>query len=210
MTNYPSKLLEKAVDEVSRLPGVGRRSAMRLVLHLLRQDESQTLSLADALKTLRTEVHYCRECHNISDTDLCEVCANPRRDHAMVCVVQTIEDVMAIEATQMYRGVYHVLGGVISPMDGIGPRDLEINSLLERIGTQDIKEVILALSPTMEGDTTGFYIFRQIQNLFSVNGKEKVMPKVTVLARGIAQNDELHYADEITLGRALAGRTEMK
>lgn len=195
---------------MSRLPGVGRRSAMRLVLHLLRQDESQTLSLADALKTLRTEVHYCRECHNISDTDLCEVCANPRRDHAMVCVVQTIEDVMAIEATQMYRGVYHVLGGVISPMDGIGPRDLEINSLLERIGTQDIKEVILALSPTMEGDTTGFYIFRQIQNLFSVNGKEKVMPKVTVLARGIAQNDELHYADEITLGRALAGRTEMK
>lgn len=195
---------------MSRLPGVGRRSAMRLVLHLLRQEESQTLALADALKTLRTEVHYCKECHNISDTDICEVCANPRRDHAMVCVVQTIEDVMAIETTQMYRGVYHVLGGVISPMDGIGPRDLEINSLLERIGNGDIKEVILALSPTMEGDTTGFYIFRQIQNLFSVNGKEKVMPKVTVLARGIAQNDELHYADEITLGRALAGRTEMK
>lgn len=195
---------------MSRLPGVGRRSAMRLVLHLLRQEESQTLSLADALKTLRTEVHYCRECHNISDTDLCEVCANPRRDHAMVCVVQTIEDVMAIEATQMYRGVYHVLGGVISPMDGIGPRDLEINSLLERIAQKDIKEVILALSPTMEGDTTGFYIFRQIQNLFPANGKEKEMPKVTVLARGIAQNDELHYADEITLGRALAGRTEMK
>lgn len=210
MTNYPSKLLEKAVDEVSRLPGVGRRSAMRLVLHLLRQEESQTLALADALKTLRTEVHYCRECHNISDTELCEVCANPRRDHAMVCVVQTIEDVMAIEATQMYRGVYHVLGGVISPMDGIGPRDLEINSLLERIAQEDIKEVILALSPTMEGDTTGFYIFRQMQNLFSGDAKEREMPKVTVLARGIAQNDELHYADEVTLGRALAGRTEMK
>lgn len=183
---------------------------MRLVLHLLRQEESQTLALADALKTLRTEVHYCKECHNISDTDICEVCANPRRDHAMVCVVQTIEDVMAIEATQMYRGVYHVLGGVISPMDGIGPRDLEISSLLERIGNGDIKEVILALSPTMEGDTTGFYIFRQIQNLFPKNGNHNAMPKVTVLARGIAQNDELHYADEITLGRALAGRTEMK
>ena len=195
---------------------------MRLVLHLLRQEKEQTLALAEALATLatlRSEVHYCRECHNISDSDLCEVCANPRRDHAMVCVVQTIEDVMAIEATQMYRGVYHVLGGVISPIDGIGPRDLEIESLMQRIRRDNIREIILALSPTMEGDTTGFYIYRQIQALMpsageeiqdSVEGVHRPMPKVTVLARGIAQNDELQYTDEVTLGRALAGRTEMK
>lgn len=192
---------------------------MRLVLHLLRQEKEQTLALAEALATLRTEVHYCRECHNISDSELCEVCANPRRDHAMVCVVQTIEDVMAIESTQMYRGVYHVLGGVISPIDGIGPRDLEIESLMQRIRQENIREIILALSPTMEGDTTGFYIFRQIQALMpsvgeeiqdSVEGVHRPMPKVTVLARGIAQNDELQYTDEVTLGRALAGRTEMK
>lgn len=192
---------------------------MRLVLHLLRQEKEQTLALAEALATLRSEVHYCRECHNISDSDLCEVCANPRRDHAMVCVVQTIEDVMAIEATQMYRGVYHVLGGVISPIDGIGPRDLEIESLMLRIRRDNIREIILALSPTMEGDTTGFYIYRQIQALMpsvgeeiqdSVEGVHRPMPKVTVLARGIAQNDELQYTDEVTLGRALAGRTEMK
>lgn len=192
---------------------------MRLVLHLLRQEKEQTLALAEALATLRTEVHYCRECHNISDSELCEVCANPRRDHAMVCVVQTIEDVMAIESTQMYRGVYHVLGGVISPIDGIGPRDLEIESLMQRIREENIREIIMALSPTMEGDTTGFYIFRQIQALSpsvgeeiqdSVEGVHRPMPKVTVLARGIAQNDELQYTDEVTLGRALAGRTEMK
>lgn len=192
---------------------------MRLVLHLLRQEKEQTLALAEALATLRSEVHYCSECHNISDSELCEVCANPRRDHAMVCVVQTIEDVMAIEATQMYRGVYHVLGGVISPIDGIGPRDLEIESLMQRIRQNNIREIILALSPTMEGDTTGFYIYRQIQALTpsageeiqdSVEGVHRPMPKVTVLARGIAQNDELQYTDEVTLGRALAGRTEMK
>lgn len=192
---------------------------MRLVLHLLRQEKEQTLALAEALATLRSEVHYCSECHNISDSELCEVCANPRRDHAMVCVVQTIEDVMAIEATQMYRGVYHVLGGVISPIDGIGPRDLEIESLMQRIRQNNIREIILALSPTMEGDTTGFYIYRQIQALTPSAGEEiqdrvegvhRPMPKVTVLARGIAQNDELQYTDEVTLGRALAGRTEMK
>ena len=204
MNNSPSKLLEKAVDEVSRLPGIGRRSAMRLVLHLLRQEESQTIALAEALKTLRTEVCYCKVCHNISDGELCDVCSNPRRDHAMVCVVQSVEDVMAIEATQAYRGVYHVLGGIISPMDGIGPRDIEIQSLLQRIAEGDILEVILALSPTMEGDTTGYYIFRQIHTL-SLDTK----PKVTVLSRGIAQNDELRYTDEITLGRAIAGRTEL-
>lgn len=196
------------MDEVSRLPGIGRRSAMRLVLHLLRQEEGQTLALAEALSTLRTEVHYCRECHNISDAELCDVCSNPRRDHAMVCVVQTIEDVMAIEATQMYRGVYHVLGGVISPMDGIGPRDIEIESLMTRIKENDIKEVILALSPTMEGDTTGFYIYRHIKAL--CDELQATRPKVTVLARGIAQNDELQHTDEVTLGRALTGRTEMK
>ena len=186
---------------MSRLPGVGRRSAMRLVLHLLRQEESQTLSLADALKTLRTEVHYCRECHNISDTDLCEVCANPRRDHAMVCVVQTIEDVMAIEATQMYRGVYHVLGGVISPMDGVGPQDLQIASLVDRVSEGGITEVILALSPTMEGDTTNFFISRKLQPLGV---------KLSVIARGVAVGNNLEYADEVSLGRSIQDRTPLK
>ena len=195
--NFSSHLLQRAVDEVSCLPGIGRKTALRLVLHLLRQDERVTSTLTEALSLLRNEVKYCRMCHNISDTDICEICANPKRDASMLCVVENIQDVMAIESTNLYRGLYHVLGGVISPMDGIGPSDLQIESLVERVRQGGVAEVILALSPTMEGDTTNYYIFRKL---------EETGVKVTVIARGVAQNDELQYTDEVTLGRALAGR----
>lgn len=194
---YSSILLQRAVGEVSRLPGIGSRTALRLVLHLLRQDVTEVEALSNSLVELRQGIHYCRVCHNICDTDVCSICSNPNRDASVVCVVENIQDVMAIEATQQYQGVYHVLGGVISPMDGIGPSDLEINSLQERVSQGNISEVILALSPTMEGDTTNFYIYRKLQD----SGV-----KVTVIARGIAQNDELQYTDEVTLGRALLGR----
>ncbi len=197
MTSYPSALLERAVGEVSRLPGIGKRTALRLVLHLLRQEESQTEALADSLVTLRRDVHYCRLCHNICDDELCDICANPSRDNSLVCVVENIQDVMAIENTQQYRGLYHVLGGIISPMEGVGPADLEIQSLVDRVGQGGVAEVILALSSTMEGDATGFYIYRRLQD----SGV-----RVTVIARGVAQNDELQYTDEVTLGRALQGR----
>ncbi|MBQ7988844.1 MAG: recombination protein RecR [Bacteroidaceae bacterium] len=197
MTSYPSALLERAVGEVSRLPGIGQRTALRLVLHLLRQEESQTEALADSLVTLRRDVHYCRLCHNICDDELCDICANPSRDGSLVCVVENIQDVMAIENTQQYRGLYHVLGGIISPMEGVGPADLEIQSLVDRVGQGGVAEVILALSSTMEGDATGFYIYRRLQD----SGV-----RVTVIARGVAQNDELQYTDEVTLGRALQGR----
>ena len=197
MTSYPSARLERAVGEVSRLPGIGKRTALRLVLHLLRQEESQTEALADSLVTLRRDVHYCRLCHNICDDELCDICANPSRDGSLVCVVENIQDVMAIENTQQYRGLYHVLGGIISPMEGVGPADLEIQSLVDRVGQGGVAEVILALSSTMEGDATGFYIYRRLQD----SGV-----RVTVIARGVAQNDELQYTDEVTLGRALQGR----
>ena len=197
MTSYPSALLERAVGEVSRLPGIGKRTALRLVLHLLRQEESQTEALADSLVTLRRDVHYCRLCHNICDDELCDICANTSRDNSLVCVVENIQDVMAIENTQQYRGLYHVLGGIISPMEGVGPADLEIQSLVDRVGQGGVAEVILALSSTMEGDATGFYIYRRLQG----SGV-----RVTVIARGVAQNDELQYTDEVTLGRALQGR----
>jgi len=197
MTSYPSALLERAVGEVSRLPGIGQRTALRLVLHLLRQEESQTEALADSLVTLRRDVHYCRLCHNICDDELCDICANTSRDNSLVCVVENIQDVMAIENTQQYRGLYHVLGGIISPMEGVGPADLEIQSLVDRVGQGGVAEVILALSSTMEGDATGFYIYRRLQD----SGV-----RVTVIARGVAQNDELQYTDEVTLGRALQGR----
>ena len=197
MTSYPSALLERAVGEVSRLPGIGKRTALRLVLHLLRQEESLTEALADSLVTLRRDVHYCRLCHNICDDELCDICANPSRDGSLVCVVENIQDVMAIENTQQYRGLYHVLGGIISPMEGVGPADLEIQSLVDRVGQGGVAEVILALSSTMEGDATGFYIYRRLQD----SGV-----RVTVIARGVAQNDELQYTDEVTLGRALQGR----
>lgn len=199
----PSRLLAKAVDEMSKLPGVGKRSAMRLVLHLLKQEKEETFSLSHALYDLRENVCYCKVCKNISDTETCDICSNTRRDHSMVCVVEQIQDVMAIESTSLYKGVYHVLGGSISPMDGIGPRDLNIDSLIKRTQEGNIQELIFALSPTMEGDTTGYYIMRQLR----ANG---IGIKVTTLARGIAQNDELQYTDEITLGRALSGRIPMK
>ena len=183
---------------MSRLPGIGRKSALRLVLHMLRMDPNQVDSLAGSLSQLVHEVRYCRVCHNISDVETCAICADSHRDAGMVCVVENVQDVMAIEQTQQYRGLYHVLGGVISPMDGIGPSNLEIQSLIERVQAGGVREVILALSPTMEGDTTNFYIYRKLQDTGVA---------VTVIARGVAQNDELQYTDEVTLGRALLGRT---
>ena len=201
MTNqeYPSRLLENAVGQFSRLPGIGRKTALRLVLHLLRQEEDDVEQLASALTTMRREVKRCRVCHNICDQDVCSVCSDPRRDSRTVCVVENIQDVMAIENTQQYHGLYHVLGGVISPMDGIGPSDLEISSLVERVGQGTIDEVILALSPTMEGDTTNFYLFRKLAPFQQL--------KVTVIARGVSVGDELEYADEVTLGRSILNRT---
>ena len=194
---FSSQLLEKAVTEIGRLPGIGSKTALRLALYLLRQEEGRVEALADSLVEMRKGIHYCRVCYNICDNDLCEICSNPTRDAATVCVVENVQDVMAIENTMQYRGLYHVLGGVISPMDGIGPSDLQIESLVERVRQGGVSEVILALSPTMEGDTTNYYIYRKL---------EETDVKVTVIARGIAQNDELQYTDEITLGRALAGR----
>lgn len=195
---YPSALLEKAVNEFAKLPGIGRKTAMRLVLHLLRQDETTVESFAHALTTLKHEVKYCKVCHNISDTDVCRLCSNPQRDASTICVVENIQDVMAVENTQQFRGLYHVLGGVISPMDGIGPSDLEIESLVKRVEAGGIKEVILALSSTMEGDTTNFYIFRKLA---------KCNVKLSIIARGISIGDELEYTDEVTLGRSIVNRT---
>lgn len=201
MVQYPSILLTKAVDEFSKLPGIGSKTALRLVLHLLKQDEQQVEGFAKALTRLSHEVKYCKVCHNISDTDICQICSNPKRDLSTVCVVENIQDVMAIENTQTYHGVYHVLGGVISPMDGVGPNDLEIQSLVDRINEGGVKEVILALSPTMEGDTTNFFIFRKLA------GADVT---ISVIARGVAQNDELQYTDEVTLGRSIINRTPFK
>ena len=194
---FSSSLLEKAVTEINRLPGIGSRTALRLALYLLRQDEGRVEALAESLINMRKGVHYCQVCYNICDNERCEICSNPTRDNSLVCVVEDVQDVMAIENTMQYHGLYHVLGGVISPMDGIGPSDLQIESLVERVKRGGVEEVILALSPTMEGDTTNFYIYRKL---------EDTGVKVTVIARGIAQNDELQYTDEVTLGRALAGR----
>lgn len=195
---YPSLLLQKAVDEFSKLPGVGKKTAMRLVLHLLRQETEEVDAFGKAIIQLKHEVKYCKVCHNISDTDICQICANPSRDSSIICVVESIQDVMAVEATQQFHGLYHVLGGVISPMDGIGPSDLQIDSLVERVSKGDVKEVILALSSTMEGDTTNFYIYRKLADK-SV--------KISVIARGISIGDELEYTDEITLGRSIVNRT---
>ena len=197
---FPSKLLERAVNEFAKLPGIGRRTALRLVLHLLKQDAKMTDSLADSLKRLRDEVKYCHICHNISDTDTCELCANPRRDASVICVVENIRGVMAIENTGQFHGLYHVLGGVISPMDGVGPRNLELASLVERVRNNPVQEVILALSPTMEGDTTNFYISRQLAGL---------PVQLTTLARGLSVGDDLEYADEVTLGRSIATRVPL-
>jgi recombination protein RecR len=196
--NYPSQLLERAVNEFAKLPGIGRKTAMRLVLHLLKQETDEVEAFGSALITLKREVKYCKVCHNISDTDVCSLCNDASRDRTQVCVVENIQDVMAIENTHRYNGLYHVLGGVISPMDGVGPSDLEIASLVQRVRETDVAEVILALSPTMEGDTTNFFIFRKLAE-FDI--------KITVIARGISQNDELQYADEVTLGRSIENRT---
>ena len=195
---FPSALLERAVGEFAKLPGVGRKTAMRLVLHLLRQDPEAVEAFANAITTLKREAKFCKVCHNISDTETCRICSNPQRDASTVCVVENIRDVMAVEATQQYRGLYHVLGGVISPIDGTGPGDLQIESLVERVKAGGINEVILALSTTMEGDTTNFYIYRKL---------EPLGVKLSVIARGIAVGDELEYADEVTLGRSIVNRT---
>ena len=194
---FSSKLLQSAVDEVAQLPGIGRRTALRLVLHLMRQPESQTLHLTEALQKMRQNINFCKNCHNISDSELCEICINTNRNQDVVCVVEDIRDVMAIESTASYRGIYHVLGGKISPMDGVGPHDLKINSLIEKVRSGTIKELIFALSSTMEGDTTNFYIFKQIQDTEVV---------ISTIARGISVGDELEYADEVTLGRSITNR----
>lgn len=195
--NFSSKLLENAVNEVSQLPGIGKRTALRLVLHLLKQPKEQATHLAQAIQVFRNEIKTCKNCHNISDVDLCEICANPRRNSEILCVVEDIRDVMAIENTAQFRGLYHVLGGKISPMEGIGPHNLTIDSLVTKVKQGKIKEIIFALSSTMEGDTTNFYIFRQLEGL-EVN--------LTTIARGISVGDEIEYADEVTLGRSIINR----
>lgn len=195
---YPSVLLEKAVSEFSKLPGIGRKTALRLVLHLLRQSNSDVEQFASAIAKVKQEVQYCQVCHNISDDDVCPICSDPRRDTSLICVVENIQDVMAVENTQQFRGLYHVLGGIISPMDGIGPDQLEIQSLVQRVEQGGVSEVILALSSTMEGDTTNFYISRKLAPLDV---------KLSVIARGISVGDELEYTDEVTLGRSIVNRT---
>ncbi len=194
---FSSKLLENAVNEMSQLPGVGKRTALRLVLHLLRQPEHQTFQLAEALSKVRAEINFCKSCHNISDKVICEICENPNRNEELICVVEDIRDVIAIENTSSFKGLYHVLGGKISPMDGIGPQDLNITSLVEKVKLGKVKELIFAMSPTMEGDTTNFYIFKQIQD-YNI--------KTSTIARGVAAGNELEYTDEITLGRSIVDR----
>lgn len=197
---YPSKLIEEAVNEVSRLPGIGKKTALRLVLHLVKENESRTLALTEALAKLRANIKFCKTCHNISDEEECSICKSHRRDRSIICVVEESKDVMAIENTSQYRGVYHVLGGIISPMNGIGPSDLKIESLVERLtrSNGETKEIILALSATMEGDTTSFYINKRI-SVFDL--------KISSIARGISVGGDLEYTDEITLGRSITGRT---
>ncbi len=202
-----SLLLDNAVNQFSRLPGVGRKTALRLVLHLLRQDEQDVTALADALTTLRRDVRYCAVCHNISDEEICPICSDKSRDAGLVCVVENIQDVLAVERTQQYRGLYHVLGGVISPMDGIGPDDIEIRSLIKRVEDaqqtdKPIREIIFALASTMEGDTTNFYISRHLQRFQDIT--------LSVIARGISIGDELQYTDEVTLGRSILNRTPLR
>jgi recombination protein RecR len=198
VNTYPSKLLENAVSELSKLPGIGRKSALRLALHLLRKDISEVEAFGNAVVKMRKEIRYCRECYNISDADLCSICASPKRDKSTICVVETTRDVMAIENTGQMNGVYHVLGGIILPMEGIGPEDLAIESLVTRIAEGEVKEIVLALPTTIEGDTTNFYLYRKLKD-FPL--------KVTTLARGVSIGDELEFTDEITLGRSILNRT---
>jgi recombination protein RecR len=198
MQNFPSRLLEDAVNEMASLPGIGKKTALRLVLHLLKRESHEVKQFANTFTTLHSDIKYCQSCHNVSDAEICEICSDTRRDGETICVVEDIRDVMALENTQQYRGLYHVLGGIISPMDGIGPSDLEIDSLVNRVAQGNIKEIIMALSATMEGDTTNFYLFRKLKD-FPI--------KVSTLARGVAVGDELEYADEVTLGRSILHRT---
>lgn len=198
--NYPSKLIEEAVNQISRLPGIGKKTALRLALHLLKEEEFFTRDLAEAMVKLRTQIRYCEKCHTISDNNICQICASARRDHSIICVVEDSPDVIAIENTAQYQGLYHVLGGIISPIDGIGPDDLKIDSLIKRINESEpaVKEIILALSPNMEGDTTAFYITKKLKG---------IELKISTIARGIPIGGELEYADEITLGRSILTRT---
>ncbi len=214
MNNYPSILLSKAVDQFASLPGVGRKTALRLVLHLLRQSDKDVETFVQAITTLKSDAHYCRICHTISDQEVCPICQSHSRDKHTLCVVENVQDVMSIENTGQYHGLYHVLGGVISPMDGIGPSDLEIDSLVARIEPEEIQEVILALSTTMEGDTTNFYIYRRLQNLMSLPNNSVSSSanrlKISQIARGVAIGNELEYTDEITLGRSILNRIDFK
>jgi len=198
--DYPSKLIEEAVNQISKLPGIGKKTALRLVLHMIKEKEEVTFALTESLNMLRSGIRFCKQCHNITDTEICTICSSHKRDRSIVCVVQDANDVMAIENTAQFNGVYHVLGGVISPINGIGPSELKIESLVNRLNHEqsEIKELILALSPTMEGDTTAFYIHKRIKDLSL---------KVSVIARGIPVGGDLEYADEITLGRSILGRT---
>ncbi len=195
---YQSQLLENAVEEFAKLPGVGKKTALRLVLHLLRQEPDRALRLGESVIKLRQNIQYCKVCYNICDSEICSICADPRRDASIVCVVENIKEVMVVEATRQFNGLYHVLGGLISPMEGIGPQQLQIDTLVERVKSGSVKEVILALSTTMEGDTTNFYVFRKLSPFPEL--------KVTTLARGVSVGDEIEYADEITLGRSIANR----
>ena len=197
MNNYSSKLLESAISELSRLPGIGKRTALRLALHILKEDESYSNNLGNAIIKMRNEIKFCTKCNNISDSIICEICANPKRDENTICVVEDIRDVLAIEKTSQFNGLYHVLGGIINPMDGIGPNDLNLAHLVKRVNEEDIQEIILALPTTVEGDTTNYYIYKLVKN-FDV--------KVTSIAKGVAIGDELEYTDEITLGRSILNR----
>jgi len=199
--NFPSKLLEEAVNEFAKLPGIGNKTALRLVLFLLKQADEDVESFGNTILRLKKDIKECRNCHNVSDTEICHLCSNPTRDHETICVVENLRDVISIENTQHFRGLYHVLGGIISPMDGIGPGDLTIGSLDEKVRSGNIREVILALPTTMEGDTTNFYIYRKLKD---------TGVKITTLARGIAIGDDLEYTDEITLGRSLLNRTDFE
>ena len=197
LDRFPSRLLENAVNEFAKLPGIGRKSALRLVLHMLKQDIHEVEMFANSLLQLRSEVKHCKVCHNISDTDVCNICSNPSRNASFICVVENIKDVMAIENTHQFSGLYHVLGGIISPMDGIGPSDLEVESLVKRVSEGNVEEIVLALSTTMEGDTTNFFIYKKLKNLNI---------KISTLARGVSIGDELEYTDEVTLGRSIVNR----
>lgn len=197
MNSYPSKLLEEAITQFVKLPGIGRRTALRLALYLLKQDPSKAHALGDAVIALRDNINYCKSCHNIADSEICNICADHRRDNQVICVVEDIRDFMAVENTNQFKGIYHILGGIISPMEGIGPQDINIQSLLDKASSGEVKEVIMALPSTTEGDTTAFYIFRKI--------KEHV-PVISVISRGVAIGDDLEYADEVTLGKSIRNR----